>query len=194
MPTSDQQGKDVALEWYRKIGPSTVVDLGAGCGTYARLMREEPKPIWNGSEQIGRYWPSGTMWRAIEVWEPYIHQYDLISLYDQVLIGDVRRLAWPNYRADLVIAGDILEHMPLEHARTVLRRIKQAAAHLIVSIPVLHLPQDAVNGNPYERHIHHWTPQAMAAELGAGIVESWVGDTLGYWWWSREGASSEASA
>lgn len=172
MPTSDQQGKDVALDWYRMIRPSTVVDIGAGSGTYARLIR-------------GQDLQACAHWTAIEAWEPYIHKYGLETLYDQVLIGDVRHLAWPTFRADLVIAGDVLEHMTREQATTVLRRIKQAAANLIVSVPVLHLAQGVVNGNPYETHVDHWTPQAMAAELGVGILDSWIGDTLAYWWWNR---------
>jgi hypothetical protein len=191
MPTSDAQGKDVALDWYRMIGPSTVVDIGAGCGTYARLMRDEP----NTSDTVRRAHPDGVHWTAIEAWEPYVAEYDLTLLYDQVLIGDVRHLAWPAFKADLVIAGDVLEHMTREQATTVLRRIKQGAANLIVSVPVLHLDQDAVNGNPYERHIDHWTAQAMTAELGAGIKDSWIGDTLAYWWWNHEealGASGES--
>ena len=33
MPTSDGQGKDVALDWYQQIAPRTVVDVGVGEGT-----------------------------------------------------------------------------------------------------------------------------------------------------------------
>lgn len=189
MPTSDTQGKDIVLEWYRQIAPKTVVDIGAGSGTYARLMRAKDTPeciLADRGEPVRIVWPNH--WTAVEAWEPYVSQYDLTAWYDQVLIGDLRRLSWPALAADLVIAGDVLEHMHREQACTVLRRIKQGAQHLIVSIPVLHLPQEAVNGNPYEQHIDHWTPQAMAAELGADIRESWVGDVLGYWWWAREGA------
>lgn len=173
MPYSDTQGKDAALDWYRQIRPTTVVDVGVGAGTYAKLMR--------GVEVPAR-------WKAIEAWEPYIAQFGLTGLYDEVTIADARHLPWTAYRADLVIAGDVLEHMTRDDAKALLSRIRQGAANLIVSIPVLHLPQGAVGGNPYERHIDHWTAGSMRNELDAyGTVRAeWIGTVLAYFWWSRE--------
>lgn len=170
MPTSDAEGKTVALDWYRKLRPATVVDIGAGDGTYARLMRAEHRGHWTG----------------VEAWEPYVVEFGLGQLYDQVTAADVRRLPWTAFRADLVIAGDVLEHMSRDDAVAVIRRITYGAANLIVSVPVLHLAQGAVNGNPYERHIHHWSASEMANELVSGLRDQWVGKVLGYFWWSRE--------
>lgn len=188
MPTSDEQGKHIALGWYQQIRPATVIDIGAGSGTYARLMRETPDEIVTdpGATLVRRVWPD--RWTAIEAWEPYVDTYSLATLYDKILIADARRLAWPEFRADLVIAGDVLEHMTRDQAKTLIKRIKYGAKHLIVSVPVLHLPQDAVGGNPYERHVDHWSAADMARELGEGVRAAWVGDVLGYWWWSREEA------
>lgn len=170
MPHSDAQGKDTARAWYQKIAPSTVVDIGAGAGTYAKLMRE----------------PGDTAhWTGIEAFGPYLPMFRLPDIYDQLTVTDARHLNWLSFRADLVIAGDVLEHMTRDDAKKLVKRIKQGAANLIVSIPVLHLPQGAVNGNPYERHVDHWTAAAMANELGDGVVESWVGNVLAYFWWSR---------
>lgn len=169
VPYSDSQGKDVALEWYRKIAPETVLDVGAGSGTYAQLMRPA----------------HGACWTAVEAWEPYLAQFGLFGQYDAVITADARGLGAPIFAVDLVIAGDVLEHMTREDAQGVLSRIRQTAGNLIVSIPVLHLDQDAVNGNPYERHIDHWSADAMRAELGTGLVAEWVGNVLGYWWWQR---------
>lgn len=172
MPHSDGQGKDVALDWYRQIAPRTVVDIGAGAGTYADLMSR----------------PIQAHWTAIEAWEPYVDQFALTALYDEVIVSDARRLPWTTYRADLVIAGDVLEHMVRDDAKALLRRIRQGATNLIVSIPVLHLPQGDVNGNPYERHVDHWTAGSMRNELDTyGTVKAeWVGDVLAYFWWTSE--------
>lgn len=185
MPTSDGQGKDIALDWYRKIRPATVVDVGAGAGTYAKLMRDDPEEITvlQSAQPVRSVWRDH--WTAVEAWEPYVAEYDLKQLYDQVIIADARHLNWPTYQADLVIAGDVLEHMTHDDAKQLLRRIRQGAQNLIVSIPVLHLPQGAVGGNPYERHIDHWTAGAMGRELGDGIRDSWVGGVLAYFWWQR---------
>jgi hypothetical protein len=176
MPFSDTQGKDVALDWYRQIEPATVVDIGAGCGTYAQLMRPP-----------GQTWPhDSAFWIAYEAWEPYVAEYGLEALYDEVRVGDVRECAhYAAFSADLLIAGDVLEHMPRADARQLIADFKLAAANLIVSIPVLHLDQGDVFGNPYERHIDHWTADAMRDELGPGVVAEWVGNVLAYFWWKR---------
>jgi len=169
VPFSDAQGKDAALDWYRQIAPATVVDIGAGSGTYAKLMR----PAYTAR------------WTAIEAWEPYAARFDLIDHYDDIHIADARDLGSPAFDADLVIAGDVLEHMAYADARGLLARIKQTARNLIVSIPVLHLDQGAAFGNPFERHIDHWTADAMRDELGDGVKAEWVGNVLGYFWWQR---------
>jgi 2-polyprenyl-3-methyl-5-hydroxy-6-metoxy-1,4-benzoquinol methylase len=199
MPHSDGQGKDVALTWFEKIRPATVVDVGAGAGTYVKLMRQPsavglatdvPPPaerahdrvfVIENDVQVG--W--NDRWTAIEGWAPYVDEFGLKDLYDEVIVSDARHLNWLNFAADLVIAGDVLEHMERDDARRLIKRIKQGAQNLIVSIPVLHLPQGAVNGNPLERHVDHWTAASMGAELGDGVVDSWVGDVLAYFWWQR---------
>lgn len=184
MPTSDGQGKDVALAWYQQIAPAAVVDVGVGDGTYARLMRDLPDEIvTGGGDTVRRVWRD--RWTAVEAWQPYVAQFGLDRLYDEVITSDARHLPWTAYRADLVIAGDVLEHMTRDDAKALLKRIRQGAANLIVSIPVLHLPQGAVGGNPYERHVDHWTAAGMRNELDqyGTVVDQWVGDVLAYFWW-----------
>ena len=171
MPTSDGQGKNVALGWSQQIAPATVVDIGVGEGTYAKLMRDKR-----------------ARWTAVEAWEPYVDQFGLNNLYDEVVVADARHLNWPAFRADLVITGDVLEHMTRDDATALLRRIRQGATNLIVSVPVLHLPQGAVNGNPYERHVDHWTATQMRTELEqyGTVQDQWIGDVLAYFWWTRK--------
>ncbi|WP_068922185.1 class I SAM-dependent methyltransferase [Planobispora rosea] len=170
MPCSDNQGKDWALATYLTINPSIVIDIGPGAGTYARLMRPHHEARWIG----------------IEAWGPYIADYGLDDLYDIVHVADARLVDWTWFpTTDLVIIGDVLEHMTTLHACVLLERLKRTADNLLVSIPVLHLDQDAVNGNPFERHIDHWTYEGMLNELGAGVVDTWHGDVLAYYWWMR---------
>lgn len=169
MPYSDGQGKDTALAWYLQIQPDTVVDVGAGAGTYARLMRPH---------HPGR-------WTAVEAWEPYAARFDLVDHYDEIRITDARDLGPEAFPVDLVIAGDVLEHMTHDEARKLIAAVRAAAENFIVSIPVLHLDQGDVYGNPYERHVDHWTAAAMRAELGGGVVAEWVGDVLAYYWWRK---------
>lgn len=173
MPYSDAEGKDAALAWYEEIQPRTVVDVGAGSGTYVQAVRV--KSPWRG------------YWTAVEAWAPYVPRFGLDGLYDVVVVADARRLVAPFYRADLVIAGDVLEHMPRADAVRLLGKIRAHAANLIVSVPVLHLDQGAVYGNPHETHVDHWTADQMRDELArSGTVRGeLVGDILACFWWSR---------
>lgn len=187
MPYSDSQGKDAALGWYQRIAPATVVDIGVGCGTYATLMREEPGQVrtGKGKGKTART-PRRDHWTGVEAWEPYIKEFGLRDLYDELVTADARDLESDRFAVDLVIAGDVLEHMKRDEAQALIGRIQPAAANLIVSIPVLHLPQGAVNGNPFEEHIDHWTFDQMHAALGAGVREVWRGNVLAYYWWQKD--------
>lgn len=173
MPYSSTEGKDAALAWYEEIRPRTVIDVGAGSGTYARALHGNSP--WRGR------------WAAVEAWEPYVDRYELHGLYDAVVVADARRLVAPFFRADLVIAGDVLEHMPRADAVRLLDAFRAHAAHLIVSVPVLHLDQGDVYGNPYERHVDHWSAGQMRDELArSGTIRGeLVGDVLACFWWCR---------
>ena len=69
MPTSDRENKAVALEWYLHQMPDVIVDIGAGEGTYANLMRPFHR----------------ARWIAIEAWGSYVTQHRLDDLYDQMI-------------------------------------------------------------------------------------------------------------
>jgi len=178
MPTSDAEGKGWSLERFRRHQPNTVTDIGPGEGTYARLFRPEHEGVW---------------WTAIEIHKPYVTKYKLKStktrtMYDEIHVEDARDSDDHLFHRDLVIAGDVLEHMPREDAVALLQRIEQAGAwNILVSLPIVDSQQGEVDGNPHEAHVHQWDAKDMdrvLASLG-GRVESMKGGTLGVWWWSR---------
>ncbi|MGV9271568.1 class I SAM-dependent methyltransferase [Kitasatospora sp. NPDC003701] len=173
MPTSDVEGKDWSLDLFLEHRPDTVTDIGPGRGTYAWLMRPRHQ---------------GTWWTAVEIHQPYIDRYGLHLQYDEVHHLDARDAPGHLFDRDLVIAGDVLEHMPAEDAIALLYRITQAGArHLLVSLPIIYAPQGEVDGNPHEAHVHHWNAADMDHVLGGlgGTVQARHGHTLGCWWWSR---------
>ena len=181
MPTSDAEGKDWSLARFKKHRPNTVTDIGPGDGTYARLFRPEHHGVW---------------WTAIEIHKPYVAKYKLkntktrTGMYDELHIEDARQSEDHLFHRDLVIAGDVLEHMPREDAVALLQRIEQAGTwHILVSLPIVDSQQGEVDGNPHEAHVHQWDAKDMdqtLAQLG-GRVEKMHGRTLGVWWWSRRG-------
>ncbi|MFJ5785339.1 methyltransferase domain-containing protein [Streptomyces hydrogenans] len=178
MPTSITEGKDWSLERFSRCQPDTVTDVGPGEGTYAKLFRPAHHGIW---------------WTAVEIHKPYVAKYKLKStktraMYDELHIEDARESAGHLFHRDLVIFGDVLEHMPREDAIALLAKAEAAGCwNILVSLPIVEAPQGEVDGNPHEAHVHHWDAGDMdtvLAQLG-GNVESMRGETLGVWWWSR---------
>lgn len=169
MPKSSKQGKDIVLKWYEQLKPQTVVDVGPGIGTYAKLMRPAHRAHWLG----------------IEIWRPYVEQYSLLDLYDEILVDDAKNVNSSIYGVDLVIAGDVIEHMDKTEGKKLVARIKKRTNNFFVSIPIRHYPQGPWQGNPYEAHVSHWEFDEMKRVLGSGVVETWKGRTLGYFWWKR---------
>jgi len=141
MPGSNPQGKAEILKFViANKDIRTIVDFGAGAGTYGHLL----KGTMNWLRMI-----------AVEIWEPYIKKFNLSELYDEVICADIRTANLP--LADLAILGDIIEHFPKEEAKAVFRRIDEAYRHVVLSMP----PVDALHGpecgNPHEAHRSLWT-------------------------------------
>ncbi|MFF9175969.1 class I SAM-dependent methyltransferase [Streptomyces sp. NPDC014793] len=181
MPTSIAEGKDWSLERFKRHQPKTVCDVGPGEGTYAKLFRphEPDEP--------------GVWWTAVEIHKPYINRFKLKStktrkMYDEIHVEDARESEEHLFHRDLVIFGDVLEHVERDDAVALLQKAEAAGAwNILVSLPIVEAPQGEVDGNPHEAHVHHWDADDMDAVLSdlGGRTESMRGGTLGVWWWSR---------
>jgi 2-polyprenyl-3-methyl-5-hydroxy-6-metoxy-1,4-benzoquinol methylase len=106
----------------------TILDVGAGSGQYGRNLNDKFKI------------------NALEIYEPYVEQFNLKSIYDNVIIGDIRNFSTKGY--DYVIMGDIIEHLTHEEATEVLNSIK---CKYMFAVPYK-MKQGEVNGNIYETH------------------------------------------
>lgn len=106
---------------------------------------------------------------AVEVWQPYIDQFNLVNRYNRLYSMDVRQME--NFEYDLVILGDILEHMSEQEAIKLWDKISKQAKYAIISIPIIHYHQDAINGNPYEVHVEEdWNTEKVLEKFHS-IIE-----------------------
>lgn len=127
----------------------TILDVGCGQGTYADLL------------------PDVSAMDGFEVWHPYIKRFDLDSKYRDVYAIDVRKEPQLAHTYDLVIFGDVLEHMTREEAISVWKWASGFCKWGLISIPIIHYPQGAEEGNPYEEHIQeHVMPHEVKADYG----------------------------
>jgi 2-polyprenyl-3-methyl-5-hydroxy-6-metoxy-1,4-benzoquinol methylase/glycosyltransferase involved in cell wall biosynthesis len=118
----------------RKYGTGLkILDIGAGKGTYSDLLRDLCSRI-----------------DAVEVYEPYVKEFDLKSKYDNVYVQDVVGFS-PREDYDLVIMGDVLEHISVEDSKRVLDALYTKSKNIIISVPFM-MEQGDLNGNQYEAH------------------------------------------
>lgn len=109
---------------------ATILDVGAGWGKYRFLLREYPMD-------------------ACEVWQQYIVDERLTTIYDNVFQFDICDFDFEHY--DVIIFGDVFEHIEREKAKQLLDRIWDKCKELYIAVPYLY-KQHEVDGNPYEEH------------------------------------------
>lgn len=163
MGNSASENKAWASTVIAKMKPKTVLDVGPGEGIYGKIVR--------------KYSPETEKIVGVEVWGPYVEQFKLKEFYDEVWICDAR--IYPDYKYDLVILGDILEHMSREDAVALWDKVSKQAKYALLSIPIVHFHQEAINNNPYEVHVEEDWKHEEVLETFDGIVASeqfeWTG-------------------
>ena len=127
-------GKQEVCAWVRKNFDinSTILDMGAFEGTWHNLL-----PEYKNMD-------------AVEIFEPSVKELREWNIYRNVYLADARTFEYDWY--DLVIFGDIVEHMTVEEAQKMLEYAKPRCRDMIVAVPFLY-PQGIWGDNPYQIHI-----------------------------------------
>ena len=136
MPYSTGYFKSDTKNYITKKYNNTVriLDIGAGCGTYSDLLKNE------GFDNID----------CVEAFHDYVIKFELASKYKNVFEGDVTELNIDFSNYDLVILGDVLEHINTKDAQALLQKIGNV--NTIVGVP-FNAPQGEHFGNSYEIHL-----------------------------------------
>ena len=149
---------------------STVLDVGACDGIWVNLLKKDG--------HVNHF-----IFDAVEIYEPNIRLNHLSWKYRQVFNADIRMLDYHNY--DLIIFGDVLEHMTVEEAQACIEYAQDRAEMIVVAVP-FRLPQDELYGNPYERHIQDDLTHELFMERYPGFTPLWLSDKYGYYYWRNE--------
>ncbi len=180
MPMSSTEGKSWIKDHVEALatrgGRLSILDIGPGVGTYAKLLAGSSVSTITG----------------IEIYEPYVTTYRLDRYYDDIIIGDARSVELP--AVDVVILGDVAEHMTESEALALWDRASLAAARaMYLSIPIVHYPQGEIEGNPHEHHVvDDWTHDKVLASFG-GIGDWLLGSEVGVYERRTEGATRLSS-
>ena len=133
-------GKQEVCRWVRDNFPtqSKILDVGACNGLWKRLL------------------PEYTM-DAVEIFPPNIVW---LKDYKNVFEGDICDYQYDWY--DLIIFGDVIEHLPVEKAQKVLEYAQKRCKDMIVAVPFLYV-QGPIYGNVWEIHIQDdLTPELVS--------------------------------
>ena len=110
---------------------SKILDVGAGSGTYR----------W--------YFGCGYEMDGVEVFPESIEH--LRYWYNEVYEKDIRDFVYQK-QYDLIIFGDILEHLSIEDAQRVLKEAEKHGKYILVAVPY-NFEQGELYGNIHEVHL-----------------------------------------
>lgn len=125
-------GKDFVVAWIRgNFKPdATVLDVGACDGMYRKLL------------------PEYSNMDAVEIFRQNFER--IKPLYRNAFHKDIAELEYDYY--DLIIFGDVIEHLDVPTAQKVLRYAYERCRDMVIAVPFLY-PQSEIYGNPWEKHI-----------------------------------------
>lgn len=125
-------GKAEVCQWIRQNIPrdAAILDVGACDGKWRKLL------------------PEYTNMDAVEIFQPNADMID--HLYSAVYCLDIYDYHYDTY--DIVIFGDVIEHMTVDRAQKVLEYAKDHARYIIIGVPFLY-QQGELYGNQYEAHL-----------------------------------------
>jgi|SRR5579859_184832 len=143
MPYSKPVFDELAAQIIGAIAPRTCLDLGAGAGKYGKLVRREC--------------PACRL-LAVESHRGNIARFGLSQIYDAVECADVMSLFDTALDAeyDLVVAGDLIEHLRKSDGIDLLNFLVYRAAFILLVYPSRFI-QGVVAGNRREAHISAWS-------------------------------------
>lgn len=181
MAFSSSEGKLFFTDWliqmFLKNQVRRVLDVGAGAGIYGKLVRE----AWDEANAINQKFNfvnlEGSIHiEAVEIFEPYVERFELHKIYDKIHCHDVLLIVQDSEIYDLVIFGDVLEHMTTDEGIQVWNMFKEKSKFLYLSIPCKIPDKSWSEGyeqqpneweeNKYEQHLYNWTYDEILISLG----------------------------
>ena len=163
MPNSIRENNNDVRAFAAAHKLESALDVGPGEGTYHALLHDLIPEI-----------------DCVEIWPQNVADFSLRNRYHEVWTDDIRHHINSDemYDYDLIVFGDILEHLPVDDAVQVFTEALRRCRWVIVSVPMVHFPQDAIDGNQHEHHEIE-DPQTDLIPLLPSPAYSWVYNITG---------------
>ena len=123
--TSFSFGKAETIDFIEKACPdknSKILDVGPGRGIYNLLLKQKGYQFFD----------------AVEIYLPYIEAFELKKMYQNVFHSNILGFEYEHY--DIIIMGDVVEHLNIEDAQRVIKYAQQHSDLIVVAVPYL-MPQ-----------------------------------------------------
>ncbi|MGB9696181.1 MAG: class I SAM-dependent methyltransferase [Ignavibacteria bacterium] len=154
MGTSNWQNISYNIDLIKKINPQKILDIGCGFGRWGFLCREF-LDVWDD----GNYKKSdfSRTIDAVEIYENYIQAYHHY-FYNNIYIENAVDFLYSTTNSyDLIIAGDVIEHLPKKDGFKLIKLALNKSKFVMINIPVgKDWPQEASEENIYEEHRSIW--------------------------------------
>lgn len=155
-------------EYYKKACFESYKDINEDLKSYLQTSDLNNKNILDiGTEkgQWGKYFRSicsPNRLDGIEAYTPYIEQYNLSSIYDNIYNIDIVNFH-TDVIYDIIIMGDVLEHLNVGNAYLVLNELKKIGKETYIIVPYNYY-QEEFDNNKYQIHIQD--------DLDEGVMRS----------------------
>lgn len=148
MPHSFSTFDDTIFLFITDFEPKSVLDVGPGIGKIGSMVNKACR--LNGFEcELDAY----------EIYEPYIKQFELKWIYDNIYNENIMNIMEKeNVRYDMVFFGDSLEHLSKNEGLKLLKFLLPRSEFIIIKTPD-NLPQETIGDNPYEAHLSNWSEE-----------------------------------
>ena len=113
-----------------------------------------------------------------EIFTPNIEKHNLKALYRQVFNTDIKDFYYEWY--DLIIFGDVIEHMTVENAQQVIRNAWDKCEDMIIAVPYLYF-QDELYGNKWEKHLQPDLTPKVFEKRYPGFEVIWANNEYAYY-------------
>jgi len=146
MPVGFPEALPYVMRTFRRVEPRTVLDIGCGYGFWGAVLRN----YFGTDPRTGSIFPLMQVGIVgVEIWPAYRNP--MWDLYNGVIVGRIEDHLDLVSSADLVVAIDVIEHLPERLGE----RILQTAKAFVMGVP-RERPQGAHYGNEAERHLSFW--------------------------------------